>query len=429
LHCLLDLFKTFVISTKVKKAIQILLLIIAGEANFILPFVLARVFRPTVLEVYGLTNIELGTCFSIYGIVALFSYLAGGGLADKYSPRLLMAASLLFTALGGIYMASYPTYMGLCVLYGYWGFTTIFLFWAAMIKATRLWGGTDKQGVAFGLLDGGRGLVSYAFGGLGIAIFSYYLGSGIEQSTLIDRQLSYSNVIYTCTAIIVIIAILVFLIIKTKENETNLNSIPLRTIMRNYLQVAKIPSVGLLMIIILCAYTGYKITDIYSQFANEIMGYDQIAAAGIGRDLLGVRVFIGITIGLIADRTSAGVAMVLGFIVTLIGAVLFASGYVNITHIILFWVAIIMTATGVFALRALYFAAVQEGRIPIAVTGTAVGLISLVGYTPDVFMGPAIGYFLDGWPGEMGYRYIFAMLGLFSIIGGVASFVFVRINK
>jgi hypothetical protein len=340
-----------------------------------------------------------------------------------------MSVSLVFTALGGMYMASYPSYMGLCVLYGYWGFTTIFLFWAAMIKATRLWGGTKNQGIAFGLLDGGRGFVSYAFGGLGIAIFSYYLGGEIEQSTLLDRQISYSNVIYTCTAVIAVIAVLVFFIIKTKESETVQAAISLQSMGRNYLNVAKIPSVGLLMVIILCAYTGYKITDIYSQFAHEIMGYDQITAAGIGRDLLGVRIFIGIAIGLLADKTSAGVMMVGGFIVTLIGAVLFASGSINSAQIILFWIAILMTATGVYSLRALYFAAVQEGRIPIAVTGTAVGLISLIGYTPDVFMGPAIGYLLDGWPGAQGFEYVFVMLGVFSIIGGIASIVFVKVNK
>lgn len=46
-------------------------LILAGEAIFILPFVLARVFRPTLLEVFEITNFELGMYFSAYGIVAM----------------------------------------------------------------------------------------------------------------------------------------------------------------------------------------------------------------------------------------------------------------------------------------------------------------------------------------------------------------------
>ena len=120
---------------------RILLLILAGESIFILPFVLARVFRPTFLDVFGLNNFELGACFSVYGIVALISYLYGGAIADKYPPRKLIASALMLTALGGLVMASYPSYTMLRVLFGYWGFTTIFLFWGAMIKATRLWGG------------------------------------------------------------------------------------------------------------------------------------------------------------------------------------------------------------------------------------------------------------------------------------------------
>ena len=61
----------------------LLLLILAGESVFILPFVIPRVFRPTVLQAFNLNNVELGLCFSVYGAVALLSYPFGGPLADK----------------------------------------------------------------------------------------------------------------------------------------------------------------------------------------------------------------------------------------------------------------------------------------------------------------------------------------------------------
>jgi MFS family permease len=104
----------------------LLLLILAGEAVFILPFVLPRIFRPTVLEVFQLDNVELGLCFSVYGIVALLSYLIGGPLADKFPPRKLIAIALWMTAAGGALFATYPNFKTLQLLYGYWGFTTIF---------------------------------------------------------------------------------------------------------------------------------------------------------------------------------------------------------------------------------------------------------------------------------------------------------------
>jgi len=135
------------------------LLILAGESVFVIPFIIARVFRPAVLEVFKLDNLQLGYCFSVLGVVAFFSYFFGGPIADKYPPRKLIAIALWMTALGGWFYYQIPSYHALKVLYGYWGFTTIFLFWAPMIKAARVWGGSTSQGKAFGFLDGGRGLV------------------------------------------------------------------------------------------------------------------------------------------------------------------------------------------------------------------------------------------------------------------------------
>ena len=55
-------------------------LILAAESIYILPYVLARVFRPTFLDVFNLSNLELGTLFSTYGSVAFLSYIFGGVL-------------------------------------------------------------------------------------------------------------------------------------------------------------------------------------------------------------------------------------------------------------------------------------------------------------------------------------------------------------
>ena len=49
------------------------------------------------------------------------------------------------------------------------------LFWGAMIKATRLWGGSNSQGRAYGYLDGGRGIVAALIGSISVYIFSISL--------------------------------------------------------------------------------------------------------------------------------------------------------------------------------------------------------------------------------------------------------------
>jgi len=276
-----------------------------------------------------------------------------------------------------------------------------------------------------GSLDGGRGLVSLAFGWLGIIIFSSFLAQEIDIASLLERKEAYKYVIWISSAIIACIGFL--LIVFTKDNHTVKMSS--ENIFKNYLEVIKIPSVWLLMVIIVCAYTGYKITDIYSQYANEVMKYDEITSAKIGSNLLGVRIIIGITIGLLADRTRSSLMMMISFGITIIGALIFVSGIIDVNTTLLFWFTIITVATGVYAFRTLYFSSIQEGKIPLAVTGTAVGLISVIGYTPDIFMSLAMGTMLDDSPGEQGFQRVFLMLAIFALIGFIASYAFNRINS
>jgi len=409
---------------RLSKITYIVLLILAGEAIFILPFVLARIFRPTVLEVFQLTNLELGTCYSSYGLVALVSYLVGGPLADRFSPRKLMALALWLTASGGWYYASYPSYTHLQILYGYWGFTTIFLFWAPMIKATRVWGGSHSQGKAFGLLDGGRGLVGALFGSLGILVFAQFGGGMIDTLPLEERQAVFAQVVQVCSWVIVGIGILVWFFLKEKEAavEEHRTVITLQQIVR----AARIPSVVYLMIIILCGYVGYKTTDILSQYAEEVMEYDQLKSATIGSYLLYLRPIVGIAVGFLADRSRISLWVTIGFLLSLLGAVLFASGQVVPGTTGLFIFSVVLTGTGVYAVRALYFACMKEGKIPMALTGTAVGLISLIGYTPDIFAGPMMGYLLDATPGIQGHQHVFWTLAGFSFVGLIASFLLLR---
>ncbi|MCH7524467.1 MAG: MFS transporter [Bacteroidetes bacterium] len=408
----------------------IIILILSGEAVFILPFVLARIFRPTYLEVFDITNLQYGICGSIYVIVALLSYVFGGVLADKFHPRFLISVSLILTALGGFYLSTYPSYFNLKLLFGYWGFTTIFLFWAAMIKATRIWGGAKRQGMAFGFLDGGRGLVAAGFGTFGILIFSLFIDVDISETSLIERKEAFRYVILFASLAVSIIGILAFYFLKGLKSDENLSKQNSNVLtISSFKQIMKIPSVWLLMIIVLCAYVGYKATDIYSLYAKDVMLYDDIESAKVGTSLLYMRPIIGVVIGLLADRTRATLWLIIGFVFTLITSLIFASGIISNETILFFILSIGLMALGVYSVRVLYFATMEEGKIPLAITGVAVGFISIVGYTPDIFSGPMIGVLLDNSPGELGHQHVFLVLAGFTLIGLIASAVFYRISK
>lgn len=388
---------------------------------FILPFVLARVFRPTVLEVFGLDNLELGLCFSVYGVVAMFSYLLGGPLADRLLPRKLIAIALWLTASGGILYAAFPNLLVLQMLYAYWGFTTIFLFWAPMIKATRMWGGARSQGKAFGFLDGGRGLVGALLGSIGVFVFSMLMTNSGDRAEV--AQNAFRGVILVSSAIVAGVGVLVWFFLRLEKYtaaDTCIDKINKHQIK----EVLQLPSVWLLMIIILCAYVGYKVTDIFSLYASDVMQFDQVESAQVGTFLLYVRPLIGVVIGFLADRSRTTLWLTIGFVIAFVGALLFASGIVTHSSTLLFAVATLIVASGVYATRCLYFAVMVKGNVPIHLTGTAVGLVSLVGYTPDVFAGPLIGFLLERSPGIMGHQHVFIVLAVFSLAGFGASWLY-----
>lgn len=408
--------------------LSITLLILSGELIYLLPYVLPRIFRPTFLEVFNLNNLQLGSLFSVYGIIALLSYVYGGVISDKFQPKKLMSYSLFFTSFGGLVLASYPSYFVLQILYGYWGFTTVFLFWGAMIKATRVWGGTDNQGQAFGFLDGGRGLVAASMGSLGVLIFSVFLINDIELTSLTERKEAFRYVILFSSFMIFLTGLWVLFFMDSNQKDQKNNVISSNSF-SNIKTVLKIQSVWLIMIIIISAYVGYRVTDIYSLYASDVMFFNQIEAANVSSLQLYLRPLVCILIAMLADKSSYIYFIIFGFVTMLIGSTIFAFGIVQLNMNFVFYLSLIIVATGTYAIRALYFSIMQEGRIPLVLTGTAVGLISVVAYTPDIFAPPIFGYFLDKYPGLLGHQYVFTISVLFSILGLLASIKFANLFK
>lgn len=380
------------------------------------------------MDVFDLTNVELGSLFSVYGTVALFSYIFGGSLADRFLPGKLIAISLILTSLGGLLLATYPSFFVLQIIYGYWGFTTVFLFWGAMIKGTRIWGGTKNQGQAFGFLDGGRGLVAALMGTIGVFIYSLFLETDVQAANILDRQNAFKYVILFSSLVVALSGVMVYFYLNIKpDGEQGISSSSHS--LKDILKVLKLESVWLLMLIILCAYFGYKVTDIYSLYASEVMNYNEIEAANIGSLQLYLRPISCVLFGFLADRSKSILWITIGFLIMLLGSLLFASGVIKSDLNLLFFLSLIILAVGTYAIRALYFAVMQEGKISLALTGTAVGIISLTGFTPDIFAGPLMGYYLDRFPGLLGHQYVFIYLVGFSVVGLICALRFARIVR
>lgn len=385
---------------------------------------MARVFRPTFLDIFNLTNLELGSLFSTYGIVAFLSYLYGGVIADKFSPRKLLSYSLIFTSFGGIVMMTYPSYVVMHLLYAYWGFTTVFLFWAPMIKATTVIGGEKKQGKTFSFLDAGRGLVASSIGIIGVIIFSLVMVNDISAATIDNKKEAFKYVIGFSSLIVFIIGIFVNYSLRIDSSKGH--------IIGNLDEMKKLfksKSVIYIGLIILCAYMGYKITDIYSLYASEVMMFDDIESAKVGAYQQYLRPIVCLIIAIYTDKTGNINNIVYGFKIMLVGSLLFASGVIKFSLNSLFIFSLIIVAIGTYTVRGLYFSILRDGKIPIILSGTAIGIVSIIGYTPDIFATPLYGYLLDTYPGITGHQLVYLVLTMFSLIGIYVSLKFKKLNN
>ncbi|MCL1124346.1 MFS transporter [Shewanella surugensis] len=379
-----------------------------------MPFHVARFFRPTLLDVFSLSNTDLGNIYAVYGITAMLAYFPGGAIADYISTRKLLTLSLIATGLGGFYLALIPNKGMLALLYGYWGMTSIFLFWAAMLKATREWGDESTQGRAFGLLDGGRGFVAAVVASLAVFLLSQLIPNGLDQASPEEQTNAFKQVIYFYTTMTLLSAGFVWwLIPDVKATQASSK----RPSILNNLNIFKQRSVWLQAAIVVSAYCGYKGIDYYSLYAVDILDLDPLDAASFASLSAYLRPVAAIGAGYLADRYLASQVIAISFGMMAISYLILTVISPQSLNIQFIYLTLSLTFITVFAVRGIYFALLEENKVSAHQTGITIGLISVIGFTPDVFFAPIAGHLLDNYSGIEGYQYLFSLLMCCALIG------------
>jgi sugar phosphate permease len=405
--------------------LYIVILIFAGEMVFGLPFNTARFFRPTMLEVFGFTNTQLGDLFAVYGVTAMLSYFPGGAIADHFSARTLLATSLIATALGGVYMATIPGPWEMAILYGFWGITTIFLFWGALIRATREWGGKSEQGMAFGILEGGRGITAALVASLMVVVLAFYMPDDARLATDEQRRTGFQMVVLGYSAVTFVAGVLAWVFIPAPRDEpvARLNPLP------NMALVLGRPIIWMQAAVVVCAYCTYKAVDYYSLYLVEVLGKDEVEGARLASWGAYIRPFAALFAGWVADRFDATRSIAVFFLVLAFAyALLSVLMPESIGHGVIY-LNLGISLFAVFALRGIYFALLQETRTPKHITGAAVGMISVVGFTPEIFFAPIAGRILDATPGVGGFSNLFMLLAAITAVGVVIAMSLVYMKR
>ena len=186
------------------------------------------------------------------------------------------------------------------------------------------------------------------------------------------------------------------------------------------------PAVWLIAIIIISANTAFWATYYFTPYASEVFLLSVTAAGmlAVGRIWLNpVAPFIS---GFIADRFGISNFAIVLLFVMMISFGLFAVTPANESLLQLVVLNGAIAALCVYGLRGIYFAMLDEQRVPTAVTGTAAGVASVIGFLPDIYMPVLAGNILDSYPGLPGYRMLFGGASVVSGLGVIAAWMLIR---
>ncbi|MGE7990664.1 MFS transporter [Pseudomonas sp. NPDC089554] len=396
--------------------LQLALLVLAAGAIYPMLY-LRQVYQSTMLEALAISNSELGYLYSILGTAFLVSYLPSGWLADRLSPRFLISFSLVGTGLLGVWYAQLPDFTSLLVIYCGFGITTGLTFWASLIKRVKMIAGESEQGRFFGVLDGGRGLVEALLATIAIALFAQVADSAGGTA------LGLTRVIHFYAACCVLLG-LALLLVRDPQAKSDAPKVREKANLLNDLRtLLAIPELWLVTAIVFCGYHFFWATYSFSAYLQEGgFGLSATAAGLITTIKLWMRPLGGIGGGWLGDRFSKVGVLAWAMVLAALGMVgLIVLPSLRVLGVLVFLVIFIGLMT--YAIRGLYWAILDDCQVPLRVTGLAIGIISLVGYSPDVFLPLLNGWITDRFPGFLGYQIYFSYVVVMGLLGVVATLI------
>ncbi len=407
-----------------RKYLTLFIVALAGGIITKLPY-LRETYMEPLSQATGATYTQLGLIMSAYGIVNFICYFPGGVLADKFSCKTLIVISCFGTALAGFWYWTLPSFIWLVVIHAVFAITTVFTFWAAMVKSINRLGTEEEQGRLFGLLEGGRGLIGtlVAFGS--VAVF------GIASDAIggMKNAILYYSILMAVAGVLAVI-----FLENDKPAATEAGSVkPLNK--KDFIEVAKMPRVWLCGALGICNYSALIFHGYITGYLSNAFGLSDTVVGNLSVIRTYVMMMLGAFVaGFIADKIGSRIKLIKW---AFVGMTIFASLYVLIpTHgagVPLVICNFVVYGLFLYSIKAMYFSTIDEVLVPKRLAGTASGIISLCTYAPEVFLYTVSGNIVDKYVNTAtplrGYHICFIMMAVLSAIGFICGTVLMKMNE
>lgn len=411
--------------SKMTKWLTLIIVALAGGLITKLPY-LRETYMEPLQAATGATKTQLGLLMSAYGIVNFICYFPGGILADKFSSKKLIMLSCFGTAAAGLWYWTMPGFGALVVIHAIFAVTTVFTFWAAMVKSINNLGGPQEQGRLFGMLEGGRGLIGTlaAFGS--VAVF----GMAADDIGGMKNAILYYSVLLIIAGVLAAI----FMkdnkpVVSTEEKKNPLN-------VKDVMAVVKMPMVWLCGVLGVCNYSALIFHGYITGYLSEAFGLSATMVANLSVVRTYFMMMVGAFVaGIISDKVGSRIKFIQW---AFLGMAVFATLYVVIptngaAAIPMIVANFVCYGLCLYSIKALYFSTIDEVLVPKNLAGTASGIISLVTYSVEIFLYTVSGNMVDKYIGTatpfQGYIHCFIAMSVLSVIGFIVGFILLRMIK
>ena len=396
----------------------LVVLISMGSSIIYAPMYLKNVFYDPLMQALGCTNADLGLMVSAYGIAAMICYLPSGIVADKFRMRTLATVGFLATAvLVGIY-AMLPSVEICLVLFVAMGITSILVWWGTRFKVIRLCCEEDEYASKIG--------ISYSiYGVTGLVIG--LINAGIIAAIANVAQGVQVMLIFLAVVIAVLGVASIFLIPDFKgEIDKNAKLFSLK----EAVEAIKHPGVIWACVAYFCVYAVYQGATYTTPYLTQCFNADGnlVNVVGLIRTY-GIGLIAGPVVGWLATKLKSPSKVILGAfilsIAVLLGFIVFPHdpGAAMVAAILV--VVFGFTTYGAFSIGS---SPLSEIKIPMRIFGTAAGVLSVVGFMPDVFIHTWYGGLIDA-QGIDAYTSIFGFEIMFGVIGCICLVMLLRTIK
>lgn len=399
----------------------LIILISVGSSIIYSPMYLKGVFYDPLMQGLGCTNADLGLMVSVYGLAAMICYLPSGIIADKFRMRTLATGGFIGTGILVLIYATFPS-MGICLaLFVGMGVTSILVWWGTRFKVVRLCCEEEEYAQKIG--------VSYSiYGVTGLVIGLINTGIIAAFTPTLGAAFGMQVVIAVLGVIILILGVIAYILIPDFAGEINKDSKLFS--LKDAIEAFKHPGVIWACIAYFCVYAVYQGATYTTPYLTMCYGADGNLVNIIGTiRTYGIGLLAGPIIGWVATKIKSSSKTIAGCFILTIGvlvAFLLFPHDPNMTMVAACLVVLFgFTSYGAFSIGS---SPLSEVKIPMRIFGTAVGLLSVIGYLPDVFIHTWYGAMIDA-QGVDAFGSIFGFEIMFAVIGIAALMMCLRALK